>query len=430
MYEENSDFPKVLVVSHNVFSLTSNMGRTLANFFTEWPSEKLAQIYFHMQIPTMEICERYYRITDFDMIKKSRENMGTLFGVDDIRKDLKTERVDEGVESKIYQKGRKRRPYMYIGRNLLWATGKWKNKKLLDWIDEFNPDVIFFASSDYIFPYKITMKIAKYKKIPILTYVCDDYYFLKKKSISPLYHINKSHFNSTVKKLFARHKNMIGICDKLSKDYSKEFNVHAETFMTLSSMQSKNITEKKDIQISYLGNLGYNRNLILAEIGKVLAETFEHKYFIDVYSPEIREEVLECLKKENGIRFNGSVAYDEVERIMKESDILIHCESFDDENRNKVRYSVSTKIADSLSSGTVMLAYGPEDIASIEYLKENGCACVATSLEELGVKLKELIENDNLRKEYANKAIEVAMVNHKIETNCKRFNNFINEIAE
>ena len=160
---------KILIISHNSLSPTSSMGRTLLNFFKDFPQESLAQLYFHKEVPTTDACTDYFCITDFDIIKKSKKEIGTVFSKDDIQKNRKTERVDEGSETAIYNFGRKRKPYMYLGRNFLWSLNKWKNKKLFDWVDKVNPDVIFFASGDYEFSYKIAMTVADYKKIPIVT---------------------------------------------------------------------------------------------------------------------------------------------------------------------------------------------------------------------------------------------------------------------
>lgn len=60
---------KVLIISHNVFSKTDNMGKTLSTYFSSFKSDELAQFYIHSQIPTLDICSNYYRITDKEAIK-------------------------------------------------------------------------------------------------------------------------------------------------------------------------------------------------------------------------------------------------------------------------------------------------------------------------------------------------------------------------
>lgn len=412
-------FPKVLIVSHNVFSNTSNMGRTLAGFLKGIPTENLAQLYLHTEVPTSDICTNYYRVTDFDMIKKRKKYVGTVFGANDIKKDLKSERVDEGKEAQIYSFGRKRKPYMYVGRNLLWSNTKWKNEKLLNWVRSFDPDVIFFASGDYVFSYKIAMEIADICGIPIVTYICDDYYFLKRKSFSPLYHINRNCYKSTLKKLFSKHKNIVAICDKITTDYSKEFGVNSNTIMTSSEVTPFGKKEDGNIVVSYLGNLGYNRYVSLIEIGKALKNVTDGEVLLDVYSAENRPEIIENLTIENGINFCGSVSYDRVKAIMENSDILIHAESMNKETKEKVKYSVSTKIADTLSCGRCLLAYGPYEVASIEYLRNNDCACVVTNADDLEKMLKGLIEDVDKRQYYVNKALEIAKEKHNIDKNAK-----------
>ena len=411
---------KVLVVSHNVFSFSSNMGRTLANFFKSFPCEDIAQLYLHTEVPTTDICKNYFRITDFDILKKRKSETGTRLSEADIQKDLASERIDEGVEAQIYQLGRKRRPWMYIGRNLLWGMGKWKNSRLKQWLDDFDADIIFFASGDYTFAYRVAMWASKYKKIPIVTYVCDDYYFLKRKSVSPLYYLNRFDYKRTIRKLFKKHKNTVMICDELSWDYKKEFEINPTTIMTASDLTGKVLEEAKEndrVKISYIGNLGYNRHLALTEIGRALKDLYGGRVLIDLYSTEKRAEITKHLTKENGIDFHGGISAAEVKEVIKNTDILIHIESMNEESRKKVRYSVSTKIADSLASGKCLFAYGPREVASMQHLIKNKCAIAATSKEELRDSLKLVCEDGKAREAVCKNAVATAQKYHNQENN-------------
>ena len=68
-----------------------------------------------------------------------------------------------------------------------------------------------------------------------------------------------------------------------------------------------------------------------------------------------------------------------------------------------------------------MLAYGPSDVASIEYLKENDAAFVIDDKEKLKEKLIELLGNDALRENIVNNAIKLAAKNHNADTNSQDF---------
>ena len=61
--------PHVLVISHNVFSASGNMGKTMENLLGGVDPAHLAQLYFHSEVPTRRCCLRYFRITDRDELR-------------------------------------------------------------------------------------------------------------------------------------------------------------------------------------------------------------------------------------------------------------------------------------------------------------------------------------------------------------------------
>ncbi len=423
---------KVLVISHNVFCKTTNMGKTLMAYFKGWDANNIAQLYVHSEIPTDDICKNYYRMTDKEIIKSVfTRKSGTIFREQDIKKDEINSRVDTGVTAQLYQKARTRTPLIYFARNLWWSLGSWKTKKLLAWVDEFSPDVIFLASGDYSFIYKIALKLAKRKNIPLVISCMDDYYFNN--------HNERKFGGKAVHKAYMRQvqKTMkyadciFPICEKMSRDYSKFFNKPCHTLGTPSSIKEKLSCEKTNA-ISYIGNLGYNRHLQLIAIGKALKniDCKEKPQYIDVYSAETRPEILNVLTEENGIKFHGSVSSDKVLEITGQSMAVIHTESFDPVTRKSVAYSVSTKIADALVSGTCILAYGPSEIASIEYLRENDAAyCISDPLK-LEEGLTELIESKELREKYIDNASALAIKNHDSDKNCKMIREVLEQLKK
>lgn len=411
--EKNINYPKVLIISHNALSINSNMGKTLMNFFIDWPKESLAQLYFRNETPGKGLCEQYFMLTDFDIVKSlySKENNGKTFEDKDL---VNTIYENNYTEKKIYNIGRNRRPFMYLARNILWESKKWNNYKLKEWIEKVNPDVIFFASGAYSFSCKITAEISKTYNIPIITYISDDFYMNSKKSMSPIYIINNIEFKNTFKKLMKQTCDNIYICDMMKEEYDKEFDKNGKVIMTTSQLEEKDIKQKNKIKISFIGNLGLGRSYSLIELGKVINK-IDKDLFIDIYSKEDREEILRDLNESNGIRFKGAISPEEVESVIEESDILLHVESMDTNYRELVKYSISTKIADSLSSGRCIIAYGPQEVASIKYLKDNDSACVITNKDEIEDKITELIKNKDMQTFYINNAKNTAKERH----NCK-----------
>ena len=401
---------KVLVISHNVFSMTESMGKTLTMYFSEFKPEDIAQFYIHPENPTSAVCHNYYRMTDTEAIKSILGlSEGRAFGKNDILCDLK-DNTTKKVTQSLYQRARKRTPIIYIMRNMWWGMAHLYNRKFREWLDEFNPDCVFFASGDYVFMYKIARKISQKRNIPLYVSCMDDYYIFNKNENKLFGKTEHKYFMREVKKTIRCADKLFCICDKMSEDYHKLFNKDCITIHTPATID-KVLSYPKTNKISYLGNLGYNRDKQLIAIGKALKELNLCPNHIDIYSFEIRDEILTNMTQENGIVFHGAVGADEVLKVIGESMAVIHVESFERRDRNSVRYSVSTKIADSLMSGTCIFAFGPKEIASIDYLNQNDAAICCTDSGELIGKLKELISDTERRKEVIKNA-KILSQNH------------------
>ena len=82
--------PRILVISHNVFSQSTAMGKTLSSMLSCVPPDCLAQLYFHSEVPTTEQCRNYFRIRDQDVLCSivTRRSSFTVYGEADIRSDI------------------------------------------------------------------------------------------------------------------------------------------------------------------------------------------------------------------------------------------------------------------------------------------------------------------------------------------------------
>lgn len=409
---------KVLIVSHNVISLDGNMGKTLHAYFQDWAPEDLCQIYFHSEVPTTHLCEQYFRITDFDLVNAFRfRRPGTAFTEADVRSERTTARTDTGTAAHIYQAAQKHAPWMYTARNALWGLGAWKTKELDAWMTRQRPDVIFFASGDYVFAYRVVQYLSEKYGIPVVTAVFDDYYFYRGESRSPLALWNTRVFRKTMKKMMTSSAGALYVHPAMRRAYDKAFGTQGQVLYTAAPCAEAPLENGNGpVRVSYLGGLGLKRDEALVETGRLLRKLVrDGSVLLDVYSGENRPEVLKHLTEENGIRFHGAVSAQEVHRVEAESSILLLAESFAPELLERLRYSLSTKAAEYLASGRCMLAYGPKEAGVISYLLENGGLCVATGPEELETKLREVLFSPEKRWEYAARQLELARRNHSAE---------------
>lgn len=420
---------KVLLVSHTVLSKTGNMGKTLRGYLRDFTTEEVAQFYIHSEVPTDDsICQNYYRFTDVDAIKSifPINERGIHFGKEQIEPDRAATRTDTGTIGEVYQFGRKRTGLIYMLRNTLWTIGHWKTRRFKAWLKSVNPDVILFASGDYAFMYRIANWISDYLNKPLIVSCMDDYYLNNANSGTFWGDVYHRLFMNEVNRTMAKAQCIFTICDTMQREYTKLFKKKCYTLYT--SAECKKLNLKSDaMQISYIGNLGFDRYKQLLDMGKAAEAIGKH---VDVYSAEKRSEVICELEKANGIVFHGSIPADEVLKVMENSAAVIHTEDFAPKNIQKVRFSVSTKIAESLMYGPCLIAYGPEGIASIDYLKENNAAYVITRPEDLESGLTEILTNAALREQIIQNARSLAARNHNADVNPKKVREWLEQVTE
>ncbi len=420
---------KVLLISHTVLSKTGNMGKTLRGYLTDYAPDEVAQFYIHSEVPTdNSVCQNYFRFTDIDAIKSifPVSERGRIFDKSGIEVGRESTRTDEGAIGEVYQLGRKRTGLIYILRNTLWRLGHWKTKKLKEWLNSANPDVILFASGDYAFMYDIARWVATYLKKPLVVSCVDDYYLNNANAGTfwgDLYH---KLFMKSVYDTMKKASCIFTICDTMQAEYTKLF--HKKCYTLYTSAKGKELVLNEEAtQISYIGNLGFDRYKQLIHLGNALNKIGKH---IDIYSAEKRPEVLSELEQTPGIIFHGAISSEEVLKVMENSIAVIHTESFDPKIQEKIRFSVSTKIAESLMYGPCLVAYGPEGIASIDYLKENNAAYVITRPEDLESGLTEILTNRELREQIVKNARALAVKNHNAEVNPKKVRMWLEQAAD
>ena len=103
-------------------------------------------------------------------------------------------------------------------------------------------------------------------------------------------------------------------------------------------------------------------------------------------------------------------------------------EDINGKNAKTARLSFSTKLTDYLSSGKCIFAIGNDDLAPIEYLRENEAALVACSEDEIEAQLKTIVSNGDVLQKYARNAINCGLKNHHPDIIIKTFYNVIEQV--
>ncbi|MBQ7230961.1 MAG: glycosyltransferase [Oscillospiraceae bacterium] len=422
---------RVLIISHTAISRTGNMGKTLLSYFEKFHPGEVAQFYIHSEVPTDDsVCRNYYRFTDRDALKSlvPFRTYGRAFGPGEIQTDRMGSRTDTGFTGAVYQFGRKRTAGIFAARNALWKLARWDTKAFRDWVDDFAPDVIFFASGDYSFAYDIALAAADHTGKPLVVLCVDDFYLHNRNGHTALGRLTHRMFMKTVRRTMDRAAELFVISESMKREYEKLFGKKCRVLHTPA--RNKEVPRQIPGQVSYIGNLGLGRHQQLLEMGRSLkALDADCPRFIDVYSGERNPEILKTLTEENGIRFHGMISPAQVPEVMGRSLAVIHTESFDAETARIVRFSVSTKIAESMMYGPCLIAYGPAGIASVDYLKEHDAAFVISDPAGLGSGLERILTDAALRQRIVNNARALAAKNHNADTNSGNVRAWLEEAA-
>ena len=421
------NYPRVLVISNNSFSLSNSNGRTLGLLFKGWPKGKLAQFCITTDGPDWDICDNYFCASDKSVFK----SLLTLRPVR--RNDLKS----YGSTKRNSIKRHKRTAILSFARHIVWSFKGWRKGDFYKWVEEFSPDIILLQCGDTAFPHDLARSLARKYKAKLVLFNTEGVYFLKSKFLYdgfcdfiffPLY---RSIFKKSYSKAMAVTSYSFYLNELIKKDNDVSFGVRGTVIYNTSSIKTEPVqsdaTQHQPV-ISYFGNMGHNRSKVLVEVAEVIKE-LNCGIVFDVYGKGYIDAVrrLEGCKDMN---YHGFIPYEEIVGVIQHSDIVLHVESQDPDVVESIKYGFTTKIADCLSCGKPFLLYAPKEIACSQYLMANDCAWYADSRESLKEAILSILNDDETRGRKLAKAKEIATKNHSISANCEKFQKQLIAICE
>jgi glycosyltransferase involved in cell wall biosynthesis len=296
--------------------------------------------------------------------------------------------------------------------------------QLRRWLDDFAPELVFFQSSSATFAFDLVEDVCASRGIPLIVETTDDY-VTPSRSWSPASRLYYRGMQRAYQRAVDRAVTVVAICQKMADEYQARFGGRYEVAMNsvpfTETTPPAPLTPDRPVVLHFAGNLGLNRWQVLSSVGLALDE-LSRQYGVEgrleIYSIDAPEPaVLEALTASSRVRFCGSVDAETLRGHRAGSDILVHVESFDARNRHVTRLSVSTKIPEYLAADRTLLAVGPGDVASIEYVRDNEVGRVVTvdSPEAIAATLHELVSDDALRERLRRDGLALAHRNHSRE---------------
>ena len=423
--------PRVLIIATTPYS-ENYSSRSLDAYFHYWEKDNVAQIFTRNIIPTKGHCGELFQISDAKLLKRwmhKNVETGRLYLYDELCESGANQVIDDNAMQRI---GTKHTPTIEILRRILWRKKFWCTTLLNEWLDKFQPECIFYNFSNHIFTQQIVLFIAEKYDIPIITAIGDDFYFNDQNKVSPAYHLYRIIFKKLTRKILTRkNASAVYVSHKIREKYEQQFNLKGRTIYFNSTVPRKNfcpINTDKPV-IAYFGNIRLGRNNSLLEFATALGKV-NSAYTLEVYAGESDPTYYEPLQKHPNIKYGGKIPYEDVRKKTKECDIVVVVEGFRDVDIAFTKYSLSTKAADSLSCGSAIMVYGPEEAGIVDYFKRFDAAMVCTNPDYLEESLFKLINDVTLQKEYYEKAKQVAKKNHTVQSSTRRFEDLLLSVVE
>ena len=360
------DKSRLLIISNNPLSYNRGNGKTILSYFDALPKESVRQLYFSNEKPTVKGYD-YFQISDEDIIR------GLL-------SPSRRGRVINNVnpeDAKSYQlRSSKIKGDMFrIAREVLWWK-KWKSKGLIKWLDEFCPTAVFFVGGDSAFAYDICKYVVSRYNARLSLFITDDYIMPRAKS-TVAHEIRRINIKQKMKKCANESDAFFTISQPMRKKYKELLGVNSDVIVNFpDEIRCKEFTTRNDkIQLVYAGGIEYGREESLRAIAEAIDKynqtTNGKKAELRIYTNvKPSKNVLDKITLEGSSGYFGSLTRDELKCELNAADVLVFVESYEPEQIEKTRLSLSTKVPEYLSAGKPILAVGPKEIGSMEYLSD------------------------------------------------------------
>ena len=421
-------FPKVLIINLEPFNSTSGTGITLSNIFGGWDSDSIAQIYMSDLSPDYNICKNYFKLSPkilpFDYYIR---NVVSLF------KKSKPQSNKPAAISKSSNKISLKNTIHLNSRAIADLSLLQIPDELLKFVEKFNPDIIYSTLGN-IWIIKLTNEISSRIKKPIVPHFMDDWtsslYFQNE-----LFGLARKRFDDYFNLLLT--KSSFGLCisEQMAKEYNKRYNLPFYSFANSiddSLFSPPNNIEKKDkFTLLYVGGLHLNRWKSILDISEAVEQLNKNGIGVtfEIFCPN---SDFELYKKKfadfTSTMLGGELRSNQVPLKLKDCDMLVHVESFEENYVKYTKFSLSTKIPQYMASGKPIFGYGPNSLASIQHIvkAKAGKTVENKSVSEVIDVLSKLIIDEKSLKKYALNGFNFAKIYHSKSYNTKRLIDILN----
>ncbi|MFD2035779.1 glycosyltransferase [Belliella marina] len=287
------------------------------------------------------------------------------------------------------------------------------SKELCDWLDEYNPEVLYGQASS-MGAIQFCQMVQEYLNKPLIFHMMDDWAtMLKSEGIFGRFWYNR--VEKEFQSLFDKSNILLSISELMAKEYKTRYNKDFIPFHNPIDVEfwKKHRKENKALcdppVILYAGRVGTGIETSLEVIAKSV-ELVNKQTGIGLQFALQTPEAPKWISNYKYTRHNSYVEYKELPKVFAEADFLILPYDFGEEGLNFIRLSMPTKASEYFASGTPVIIFSPDCTAVVDYAEKHQCALSVTQNDskKLAESIIELINDEDLRLKTAQSGVEIA----------------------
>lgn len=422
----------ILTFSKAPWDETNSVGNTFSNWFSGWDDCSFSHITTRLQKPNHPVRAESFVISETGMLKGLLRpgSVGQVVSGGSGTASLPD--TQNGLQARFLSlMHRHPLSLVYLASDLLWQSGVWRNQKLDDFISKASPDIFFAFLDDFYMLAPLVNHVRKKTHAKVVFFIADDVYARGMRG--PVHSLLARRNRRLFKELLHGADKLYGASPKLCSEYAQRFGVTIQPlYKGCGQFAPLRGTNSLPLQVLYAGNLLYGRDLALVDMAETLhtlaAEMGVPGLALHIYTPTETADSYKTKLASWGASVHPPRPYEEIVRLLSQADIILHVESADPREVRKTRLSFSTKIIDALQSGALMAAYGPEGIASMEYIKGIPGALAAHSKKDLEMAFREILRNPASMNGRKQAIREFALKNHQLQAVQRRLQTDFKEL--
>jgi len=438
----DTDYPRTLIVGAH-FTEQSGSGIYVGRLFCNWPIDHLATLCNGNLVPNWKHCTRHFRTGGFrfplnvllnPIFPFMRSGPVLPSAVVAFPKPPATIPA-RSFPKRLFTRQRLQKFFHLLGgRELLCSVAL--SPLLLGWVRSYKPEVLYGHCSD-LHSVLLLRRLQKTLGLPLVLHFMDDW-------VNTNYHrgwiakIFRTRFQSEFRALVHSASVCVAICREMAEEYESR---HQRKILWLPmpvdivAYQGKarnQWTAGKPFSLRYGGRVDWAVRDSLVDIAQAVHSLRKGgaDIVLNLATFQMDQLPVAC-RNLSGVEMQIPGVLTDLPRLQAEVDVLVICYDFDSISFQQAQYSMPSKMADCMASGTPILVYGPAGLPVVEYARREGWGMVVDQRDPIVLQnaVRELLESSRLREQLGRTAKRLAAKCHDAKVVSEEMRRIIATVA-